>query len=192
MTIFDLIFIGVFFVTVVMLIATLVTVVRGRRRPALVVLLALIGFVTVYLVVVVFVSLLSPAHEVHLRQPQCFDDWCISVQEVERTVAGADAFYTTELHLFSRARGRPQRENGVSVYLLDEHGRRYEPAADPQAIPLNVLLNPGQSIIVSRTFILPAEVHDPGLVVAHSRVPGIFIIGDAESLFHKPTVVRFQ
>ncbi len=31
----------------------------------------------------------------------------------------------------------------------------------------------------------------PGLVIAHRRFPGIFIIGDDQSLFHKPSVIQF-
>src|SRR5947209_4804729 len=155
MTIFDLLFIAAFFATVVMLIAIAFAAVRGRRQRALRILRALVVFIAAYLVVVVVVSLASPARVFHLREPQCFDDWCISVDGVQRTLAGAEASYTTTLRLFSRARRRAQRENGVSVYLLDDRGRRYEPQEDPQAVPLNVLLNPGESVIVTRRFILP-------------------------------------
>jgi len=192
MTIFDLLFIATFFAAVIMLVAMAVAGVRGRRQRALRILGALVVFIAAYLVVVVVVSLASPARVFQLREAQCSDDWCISVDYVQQTVAGAEVSYTTTLRLFSRARRRAQRENGVSVYLLDDQGRRYEPIADSQAVPLNVLLNPGQSIIVARRFALPADAHDPALVVAHGRFPGMFIIGDDESLFHKPSVVRFQ
>ena len=192
MTIFDLLFIATFFAAVIMLVAMAVAGVRGRRPRALRVLRALVVFIAAYLVVVVVVSLASPARVFQLREPQCSDDWCISVDYVQQTVAGAGVSYTTTLRLFSRARRRAQRENGVSVYLLDDRGRRYEPTDDPKAVPLNVLLNPGESVLVTRRFILPADAHNPGLVVSHGRFPGIVIIGDGESLFHKPSIVRFE
>src|SRR2546425_8746829 len=129
-----------------MLIAIAVAAVRGRRQRALRILCALVVFIAAYLVVVVAVSLASPARVFHLREPQCSDDWCISVDDVQRSVAGTEASYTTTLRLFSRARQRAQRENGVSVYLLDDRGRSHEPQGDPQAVPLNVLLNPGESV----------------------------------------------
>jgi len=192
MTVFDLVFIMVFFSTVIMLVATVVAAGRGRGRRAVNILCGLGIFIAAYLAVIVVVSLTSPPQALHLNEPQCFDDWCISVDHVETTTTGTDVSYAVTLRLFSRARGRPQRENGVSVYLLDDHGRRYQPAEDQQAVPLNVQLNPGESKNAIRKFILPMDAHRPGLVVAHGRFPGMFIIADDQSLFHKPMVVNLQ
>jgi hypothetical protein len=191
MNIFDLIFIAVFFAMLVMLVASAVAALGGQRRRALGLLSGLGTFIATYLVVVVTTSLVSPERVLHLNEPQCFDDWCVSVDHVERAPEGASVAYTVTLRLFSRARGRAQRENGASVYVLDEEGRRYEPQEDSEEVPLNVLLGPGESVIAKRRFVVPAGAHAPGLVVAHGRFPGMFIIGDNESLFHKPSVVRF-
>lgn len=192
MTAFDLIFIAVFFAIVGMLVATAVAASRGRGRRAVSILRRLGICIAAYLAIVVIVSLTSPPRVLHMNEPQCFDDWCISVDRVERTAAGADVSYAVTLRLFSRARGRPQRENGVSVYLLDDHGRRYQPTEDPQAVPLNVQLNPGESRSATRRFLLPTDAHNPGLVVAHGWFPGMFIIADGQSFLHKPTVVDLQ
>ena len=183
--------IGVFFTIVILLVAVAVTAISGRRRLALGLLLGLGGFITVYLTVVILTSLASPRRMIQLNEPQCFDDWCVSVDQVDRTPAGANTLYTATIRLHSRARGRPQRENGVSVYLLDDLGRRYEPQEDPQAVPFNVLLAPGESVIATRRFLAPADAPYPGLVIAHGRFPGIFIIGDDQSLYHKPSVIQF-
>ena len=188
MTVFDLTFIGVFFVTVFMLLGAAV---RGPRRRALGHLRRLGIFLAAYLGVVVATSLASPRRMIQLNEPQCFDDWCVAVAQVEQTEAGSETLYSVAIRLSSRARGRPQRENGVSAYLLDARGRRYDAREDPQATPFNVLLNPGDSVTAMRRFLVPADTPDPGLVIAHGRFPGIFIIGDDQSLFHKPTVVRF-
>ena len=192
MTIFDLIFIAVFFATVIMLVVVAITVIRGRRRQAFVIARGLVLFDVAYLLVIVVVSLATPARVLHLHEPQCFDDWCLSVEQVESTLSGAESTYTTTLRLFSRARGRAQRENGVSVYLLDEQGRRYEPMDEPHSVSLNVMLSPGESANATRKFTVPADVNNPVLVVAHGRFPGMFIIGDSQSLFHRPSIVRFQ
>ena len=191
MSIFDLIFIAVFFIRVITLVATAVAAIRGRRRRALGILRVLGVFIAAYLAVVIVVSLASPLRLLSLNEPQCFDDWCIAVEQVARTPAGAEVPYDVTLRLSSRARRVAQRETGGSVYVLDDRGRRYQPADDPQAIPLNVLLQPGESVTATRRFTLPAEAHNPGLVFAHGRFPGMFIIGNDESLFHKPTVIRF-
>lgn len=189
MTIFDLIFIIAFFTTVILLVAIAVAALRRRRVRGL--LYGLGVFLTVYLGIIIAVSLLSPQRMIPLKEPQCFDDWCIAVEQAERTPVGEAVSYTVTLRLFSRARGRPQRENGVSVYVLDDRGRRYEAQADSQAVPLNVLLQPGESVNAVRKFLLPAEARNPGLVVAHGRFPGVFIIGDDQSLFHKSSLMRF-
>jgi hypothetical protein len=191
MSIFDLIFIAVFLITVITLVATAVAAIRRRGRRALGILRVLGVFVAAYLAVVAVVSLASPQRVLSLHEPQCFDDWCISVDHVEQTPAGADISYEVTLRLFSRAHRVSQRENGGSVYVLDDRGRRYEPAKDPQAVPFNVLLGPGDSALATRRFTLPADARNPGLVFAHGRFPGLFIIGNNESLFHKPTIVRF-
>ena len=144
-----------------------------------------------YLVTVAAASLTTPQRLIQMREAQCFDDWCIAVDRAVPTAAGRDVEYTVTLRVFSRARRRTQRENGVSVYVLDDRGRRYEPRDDPRAVPLDVQLRAGESVTTTRSFVLPADAENPGLVVAHARFPGMFIIGDNESLFHKPSVVRF-
>ncbi len=191
MTVFDLIFLMVLPAVVVTLLLTAVTLMRRQYRRAQKLLSGLAVFVAAYFAVILGVSLTSPREVVALQEPQCFDDWCIAVDQVEMAPSGADVAYTVTLRIFSRARGRPQRENGVSVYLLDGQNRRYKPAADPLAPPLNTLLNPGESVLTVRRFTLPADALKPGLVVAHGRFPGLFIIGDDQSLLHKPTVVLF-
>lgn len=191
MTLFDLIFILVFFTTVGLLVATAVAALRGRGRQAVVRLRRLGIFVAAYLVIVVATSLASPQRVLDVNERQCFDDWCIAVDGVEHAPAGADVNYTVALRISCRARRRPQRETGVSVYVLDDRGRRYEPQDDPDAIPFDVRLDPGESVIATRRFVLPVDAHNPGVVIAHGRFPGMFIIGDDQSLFHKPSVVRF-
>jgi len=191
MTIYDLVFLAVFLTAVIAIVGVIVAAIRGQRRRALGGLRALGMFLTGYLVIVVVVSLTSPQRVLRLNEPQCWDDWCISVDRVEQTPADAGIAYVVSLRLFSRARGRTQRENGVSVYLLDDRGGRYEPQYDPQAVPFNVALAPGEAVTARRRFTVPADVFHPGLVVAHGRFPGMFIIADGQSLLHKPSVVRF-
>lgn len=191
MTLFDLIFIGVFLVTVTILLATAVAAVRENRQRALGLLRGLGGLIGVYLAVVIAVSIASPRRLIPMKEPRCFDDWCVSVDRVDRTPAGTEVSYAVTLRLSSRARARAQRESGVSVHVLDDRGRRFEPREDPQDVPFNVLLHPGESVDATRRFLLPADVQGPGLVITHERFPGILIIGDDQSLFHKPSVTRF-
>jgi hypothetical protein len=192
MTLYDLIFVAVFFATLGLVVAAATSAIRGKGRQAVRTLRGLGIFLAGYMVVVAIVSLTSPQQVVRLNQPQCFDDWCISVAHVEQTTLGAEVSYAVTLRLSSRALRRPQRESAVSVYVLDERGRRYDPADAPGAVPLDVLLEPGESRSTTRIFTLPTDARRPGLVVAHGWFPGLFIVGDGQSLFHKPIVVPLE
>lgn len=191
MTIFDLIFIAVFFTTAIMLVVAVVAAIAGRHRRAIGTLRALGVLLAAYLVTVIAASLTTPQRLIHMREAQCFDDWCIAVDRAEGSPEGENVLYAVTLRVFSRARRATQRENGVTVYVLDDRGRHYTPRDDPRAAPFNVRLGPGESVTTTRSFVLPADAEHPGLIVAHSRFPGMFIIGDNESLLHKPSVVRF-
>jgi hypothetical protein len=123
---------------------------------------------------------------------ECFDDWCIGVAEVKQHPDGAGIAYDVALRLGSRARRVSQRENNLAVYLTDDRSSRYDPVGDVSAEPFNVLLGPGESVIVHRRFSVPAT-RGLGLVAAHEGgFPiGWFIIG-YDTWFRKPTVIRLQ
>ena len=192
MTVFDLLFIVVFLLTTGMLAAATVAAIRHGYSTAVSRLRTLALFLAGYLTLVVLASVLSPAKVVPIGQAQCFDDWCISVDSIQRTQVTDGSLYDVGLTLHSRARGRAQRENGVSVHVLDEHGRTHAPVVVSDDIPLNVMLAPGETVMATRRFYLPRDARNPGLVVAHGRLPGLFIIGDEQSLLHKPSVTPFQ
>jgi hypothetical protein len=193
MTIFDLLFIAIFLATVVILCASAFIALRGCPGQA-VKLLSIYGIgLAIYLGIVVVVSLTSPQRIMVLGEDRCFDDWCIAVDDTARSDAPTEAVYSVTLQMSSRARRVSQRENGLAVYILDEKGRRFEAIADPVAAPFNSLLLPGQSITTVRTFEVPATSSRLVLVMGHGgsiNFPGMFIIGDDSSLFHKPTIVR--
>ena len=76
---------------------------------------------------------------------------------------------------------------------MDDRSRCYDPVPDPTAVPFDVLLQPREAVTVTRVFELPADAHDPVLVMSHGDgFPGCLIIGDSGSLFHKRTVVRLE
>ena len=93
----------------------------------------------------------------------------------------------------SRARRRAQRERGLRVYLMDDRGRRFEPALNPAAVPFDVMLNPQEAMNITGVFEVPPDAHDLVLIVSHGGgFPGCCIIGESGSLFHKRTVVRLN
>lgn len=146
-----------------------------------------------YLAVIAIASIFWPRTVLHVGGPQCFDDWCIAVENVSRQPAGGGASYEVTLRLSSRARRISQRENGVAVYLTDNRGQRYDPVPRPSDVPLNVRLGPQESVPATRVFAVPSDAHEPGLVITHEGgFPiGWFIIG-YETWFRKPAIVRFE
>lgn len=196
MSIFDLLGILAVPATVVTLIVAAVAALRGRGRRALRILGVLGVCIAVYLATGLLVSLLKPQRVIAAGDPWCFDDWCLAVEHVSRTPGASDVTYGVDLRLFSRARRVSQRAKGAWIYLIDQQGHRYAPDADASAVPLDVLLGPGESVITSRVFQVPTGVWDLGLVTGHGGpycgVMDILVIGASGCVFRKPTMVRIE
>jgi hypothetical protein len=193
MHLFDLSFLGLALAGAISLVAAVWFALRGQFGRAGRVLLRLLISAGVYMAVVVLVSLVSPQRFLKADVTQCFDDWCIGVAEFKRIPEGGGVSYRVDLRVSSRARRVSQRERNVVVYLTDEQGKRYDPIPDASATPIGILLQPQESVVASRSFLVPAEAQDVSLVVAHEGgFPiGWFIIG-YDTWFRKPAVVQLQ
>ncbi|HXM40259.1 MAG TPA: hypothetical protein VN924_03355 [Bryobacteraceae bacterium] len=193
MTIFDLLFIAIFLATVVTLLSAAFLALRGRGARALAILRRLGICAAAYLGIVAIASVFWPRTVLLVGEPQCFDDWCITVENASRRPAGGSIAYTVALRLSSSARRISQRENNVAVYMTDNRGRRYDPAPRHPEFPFNIQLGPQESLTATRIFALPADAHEPVLVVTHEGgFPiGWFIVG-YETWFRKPTIVRLE
>ena len=181
MTILDLLFIVLFLISVVTLIVAAVSSIRGRREKAVSVLRRFAICFALYMGVVLAVALATPRKYVSTGDVRCFDDWCVTVSGADHLPSPAGIIYSVTLQLSSRARGTHQRANGVYVYLTDSLGRRFDPWPAPAATPLDVFLDPGQMVEAKRSFTLPKDPRDVGLVVVHGGsycFPGCFIIGE--------------
>ena len=192
MTIFDLLFIVLVLTALGTLITAAITAVRGHGSRAVSILRRLGISAAVYVVVVMVVGLLSPQRVLAVGDAWCFDDWCLSVEKVTRTPAPPQAVYTVSIRIFSRARRVSQSAKGAWIYVIDGSGNRYAPEPDLEAVPLDAMLEPGESISTSRVFRVPADAAGLGLITGHGGpvwLPNL-IIGDAASIFHKPTFMR--
>ncbi len=197
MTIFDLLFIAAFLASIATLLTVAVCFVRERRERAVTLLRNLGMCAAAYFVSGMAVSLFSPQRVIPVGDSWCFDDWCLSVETVSRTPAAAMVSYDVGLRISSRAGRVAQRAKGAWIYLIDDRGRRYSPDSDPSAVPLDVLLQPGESVATSRVFQVPAEVHELGLVTGHGGASycgamSVLIIGGSGCLFNKPDMILLQ
>lgn len=189
MTVFDLVFLAAFIVSVLTLVAAAYAAVRGHVPRAFAILRVWLVCAGVYLGISLAVAFFAPQRVIATGEPWCFDDWCLTVENGQRT----DGTYTVNMLISSRAKRVTQRANGAWIYLRDENDIHYEPAPDPAEGPLDVLLKPGESVAAKREFKVPTNVHQLGLVTGHGSEPcswGILIIGQAGCLFHKQAMIR--
>ncbi|HJZ70185.1 MAG TPA: hypothetical protein VKE51_00515 [Vicinamibacterales bacterium] len=190
MTLFDVLFIGLFLTAVASVFVAAGAAITGRRRTASTILRRLIVGSAAYLAVVYAVALASPGRRLALGEDDCSDDWCIAVVE-SRAVAGTDvATIEVTFRVSSRARRVSQRERGVLVYLRDDRGRRVEAAAGPNDVPFDVRLEPRETVLTRRRFALEKDASPRTITLTRSGVPfpACLIIGEATALLHPTTV----
>jgi hypothetical protein len=193
LTVFDLLFAVVCIGTLGTFAVVLVLLVRRRSRAAAVVGSRWALCFGLYIATIVVVSLLSGSRVLQPGERRCFDDWCLAVESarvIHNPVRADIKQYSVGMRISSRARGETQREKGVAVYLIDAQGHRYGAALDSSEVRFDLLLGPGESVAVARRFEIPSAVHGLALIVRHEGFyPGALIIGDEQSLFHKPMLL---
>jgi hypothetical protein len=194
-TIFDLLFLAAALGSVVTLISVTVLALRGKGAQAVLILRNFGIFAGIYLATSVAFAAFAPQRLIRLGDPWCFDDWCISVNRVDRVLNATLVDYNIGLRIFSRAGRATQRAKGAWIYLIDDRGKRFSPVADPSGVPLDVLLQPGESVSASRVFRVPADARVLGLITGHGGgdycgAMSILIIGSSGCLFDKPTMIR--
>jgi hypothetical protein len=192
-TVFDLVFLAAALAAIVGLMVAGMAAARGRWTRAGRA-LATVGFAAaVYLGLGAGVSYAAPQRVIPVGTPWCFDDWCLALDRVTERPSGDQTTFVAEIRLISRARRISQRANGAWIYLIDSSGRRYEPSADSNALPLDVLLGPGETRATTRQFVLPAGVRPVGLITGHGGPycgpMDVLVIGNAGCLFGKPTMI---
>lgn len=196
MTGFDLLFILACLISVVTMAVAATSAVRGRLPRALKILRLYCICAAGYFAIAVAIAFLKPQRVMSTGDPWCFDDWCMTVEKVDRTAGLSRVSYNVELRIFSRARRVTQRANGAWIYLIDDRGRRYSPDPAPSAVPLDALLRPLESVTTLRVFHVPPDARELGLITGHGGPycgpMDMLVIGSGGCLFRKPTMIRIQ
>ena len=196
MTVFDLLFIIAFLISVVTMMVAAAFAIRGQLPRALKILWFYCICAAGYFAIAVAIAFLKPQRVMSIGDPWCFDDWCLTVEKVDRTSGFSQLSYNVELRIFSRARRVTQRANGAWIYLIDDRGRRYSPDPAPSAVPLDALLRPLESTTTLRVFHVPPDAHKLGLITGHGGpycgLMDMLVIGSGGCLFRKPTMIRIQ
>lgn len=204
MSLFDLLFLLLMAVVLITSGRLFYLLIRRRFRPARKTLIRLLLFVAAYMLVLVGFSIVEPRKQVPMGAAQCFDEWCITAEQVAMqnaigTARADGTFCIATVRVSSRAKGRPQRETDVRVYLTDDRGRQFdvspvgERALEQQGLagkPLTSFVAPGDSFESRLAFDVPRDSRELNLVkTGWSWFPFRLIIGDPQSWFHRPTVV---
>ena len=178
------------------LLVTLVTagtaVLRGQAARARRLLRRLALAAAAYFAVLIGVSFAAPGQVLPPGADLCSDDWCISVVGAIRTRAADGDQLDVTFRLASRAARVSQRERNVVAWVRDEQGARYDARPAEGTVPFDILLAPLETRMASRAFRIPAGTRIAGVVIAREGAgwfPRCCIIGDAGSLFHRPTVL---
>ena len=206
MNIFDLVLLFSVVVVLLGLVGILLSLVTRRWMMLRRFSWGLVSFLGVYALVLASVSLFSPQRVLAMREVRCFDDWCLSVERVEKqpAIGAAQAhgdFYLVTLQVSNRARGIRQRANEVAVYLIDERGVRIDPSPEgEQALteaglagrPLTTMMEVGGGFEHTAVFDIPREITQLDLITDHGAFPGRIIIGSDQSWLHKQTIVHLS
>jgi len=193
----EMLFIGLFLVSLIAWISILILAIRGRRGLAMRMLTALGTGWAIYLsIVVVEAATMAarPQPTISMGQDRCFDEMCFSVVNVQvvsqlgsasQPMKAEGRFYVITVRVSSHSRGRTQSEGGLRALLWDSgkyyevssRGQRAWEAANSEAARLTARLRPGESIQSVQVFDLPKEAPTPGLTLSHGFTPGYFVIG---------------
>jgi hypothetical protein len=120
----------------------------------------------------------------------------VSRWKVHKIPSQTDTTYQVGLRIFSRAGRVAQRANGAWIYLIDSDGRRFSPDPDPSTVPLDTELQPKESLQTTRTFHVPADARQLGLITGHGGaycgLMSFLVMGDSGCVFHKPSIVQID
>jgi hypothetical protein len=85
---------------------------------------------------------------------------------------------------------KAQSEGLIRAYLQDAQGRRWEESSGVNGVGLTAKVAGGDLVVSEPVFKVAADASGLGLVLTHGRwQPGVLVIGDSDSLWHKRTVV---
>jgi hypothetical protein len=88
----------------------------------------------------------------------CFDDWCITINHFQQLPATSrdSTEFILAITMSNHARGIAQRPSNPRIYLIDDHGRFWPPAASGPT-PLDARLELHESKNTRMNFIVPAN-----------------------------------
>lgn len=188
---------------------------QKRWLSAIKVILGLAAWCLVYLVVLGTVSILSPVRVIAVTQPKQFGgfyldrDLSAATQKIDKVssidgpaghLQASGKFYIIQLQITSTAVRVSLGLENPRAWVEDANGRIYQRDLRAESAlaaakgivnpPLAKVLWPGQSFVVDLVFDLPDDAVRPRLIITEGdefeRILALFLIGDENSLWHRP------
>jgi hypothetical protein len=204
MNLWELLLLGLVGWTAIGLIGTAISWIRGRRgvpgerAKAMRGIGWLVGIWMVYMAVLVVVSLVQKQRVVAMGQEQCYDDMCFAVTGVDEVprflgrmgMGDGSRLVRVTVRIRNRGRGKMQSEGLIQAYLVDGQGRAWEESRGVNGNRLTARVGPGETVVSEPVFKVAPDATGLGLVFTHGRwQPGVLVIGDSDSFWHRRTVV---
>lgn len=175
-----------------------ISAVRGERTKVVRGVAWMVGVWMVYVLVLLGVSLAQPQRVLGLGQDQCFGDLCYAVMGVDEVpeffgrnqMGDGSRLVRVAVRVRNRGKDSAEAEKLVKAYLLDGQGRRW---AEVPGLTGNRLTRPvaaGGEMVSEPVFKVAGDAR--GLALGLTRgpwQPGVLVIGDSDSWWHKRTVV---
>ncbi len=158
----------------------------------------LVGVWVAYFAVLVGVSLWQPQRVVALGQEQCFDEMCFAVTGVDEVprflgtnkIGDGSRLVRVTVMVRNKGRGKTESDGSIQAYLVDGEGQQWEESRGVNGNRLTDRVVAGQRMVSEPVFKVAADATGLGLVFTHGRwQPGVLVIGDSDSLWHRRTVV---
>lgn len=180
--------------TAVGAIGVTVSLVKRERRKAFRNFMWIAGIWAIYMAVLVSVSMKQPQKVVAIGQDQCFDEMCFAVTGVQELpgylIRDGSRLVRVSVRISNHGKQKPQSEKLLKAYLMDKQGRRWAESTAISGVRLTGRVAAGNSVVSEPVFKVAKDATGLRLVLTHGRrQPGILVIGDPDSLLHRPTVV---
>jgi hypothetical protein len=166
----------------------------GERAKALRHLGWIFGIWAAYMAVLMATSLLHPQKTVAMGQDQCFGDICFAVTSVEEVpgflIHDGSRLVRVSIRVSNHGRDKTQSDKLVQAYLVDGQGRRWEESMGISSVRLTATVPAGSSVMSAAVFKVANDASGLSLVLTHGHwQPGVFVIGDPDSMLHRQTRV---
>jgi hypothetical protein len=175
------------------LLGTVLSLARDRRSEALKHAAWVAAVSGVYLLTLFGVSAFQAQRVVSIGQDQCFGSMCfrvLGVDEVPGLVSGSDDRVVQVRIAVANQAHSAAEETAIRAYLRDSRGRDWFPLLGVSGNRLTTRVAGDSEIVSQPMFRVSNDATGLGLILTHgSWQPRNLILGDSDSLAHRPTIV---